>query len=40
MTGQVGKAINTYWSLGEGNLYKLNTWKIMTEMEENIKMRM
>lgn len=29
MIGQVGEAINTYWSLVEENMYKLNTWKIM-----------
>jgi len=34
------EAINTYWSLVEENLYKLNTWKFMKEMEGNIKMRM
>ena len=40
MIGRVGEAINTYRSLVEENLYKLNTWKIKTEMEEYIKMRM
>ena len=40
MIGQNREAINKYKSLAEENLYKLDTWKIKTEMGENIKMRM